>query len=643
MKIVLLEFVDEYLEFLAFVRGQGGRPEDYRIIALELKLQNYLKRQGAAYETTLPYFDNDSHRRMIVRGKEIMDHVADAFVFTDEDNVSRAYLLELKFHLLFVLYHVIRQIEIIDAVCAKYGKVELFACVSGAEQSSLYITDRDRFLGQLVALYAGQKGLPFNPIGGARKEAGPVVRQQKKRSSYLLDRLTLKLLKAFISYSRKKVILIPGDKWGFAQLKREISKNVQNVLFVSLLPEDAPGGRLRSLFLAVSGFFTGHFWVDLNAEPFDGTSIPSGLDQAFDHIFEQASGASFRHKGVDFLELLRARISQPFKLHLQVLYGQARRLKLLVRDLHIQLIISPLSRYVWSVVGELSKTLGIRSLFVSHGAHPRPVDEVHEMEMLELCRGFMLGDYTDIAIATPVQADHLHYFKQKYPWVKNGEIRTGPLNFADLSGRDKREAKAKLGFSPDEIVVTHATTVKNRKGFRGYFIETADEFISSLSDIVRAVEQNDKMRLVIRPHPGFSLNDEELRSLLPVSDKYNICSSGPFSDILAATDILLSYSSTAIDEALLNRIPVVLYDKWARYNHFQLPAFDPGDLASFLPVCYVSDPSILAVALGAVAKQRGLIAEGRVDFSRYAFPQVDRRALYEYIDSAFRLKSEVLK
>jgi hypothetical protein len=37
---------------------------------------------------------------------------------------------------------------------------------------------------------------------------------------------------------------------------------------------------------------------------------------------------------------------------------------------------------------------------------------------------------------------------------------------------------------------------------------------------------------------------------------------------LKDTNLLISYSSTVIEEALLNKIPVLLYDKWERYCHY---------------------------------------------------------------------------
>ena len=62
-----------------------------------------------------------------------------------------------------------------------------------------------------------------------------------------------------------------------------------------------------------------------------------------------------------------------------------------------------------AVAGEISRKMGIKSLFVSHGAHPVPIDSYHEVEMSNLCRGFMLSDDTHVALSTPVQDRHLHF------------------------------------------------------------------------------------------------------------------------------------------------------------------------------------------------------------------------------------------
>ena len=104
----------------------------------------------------------------------------------------------------------------------------------------------------------------------------------------------------------------------------------------------------------------------------------------------------------------------------------------------------------------------------------------------------MLGDYSHVAVGTPVQEAHLHYFKAKYKWIKNVEVKTGPLIFANLNGINRSAQKGKLGLSQDEVILTHATSTKIRGSERYYFLETPDELFTGLSDIIDTVNHDEK-------------------------------------------------------------------------------------------------------------------------------------------------------
>ena len=51
------------------------------------------------------------------------------------------------------------------------------------------------------------------------------------------------------------------------------------------------------------------------------------------------------------------------------------------------------------------------------------------------------------------------------------------------------------------------------------------------------------------------------------SNCYGIYIDGVFEDYLLGSDLLLSYSSTTIEEALQNHVPVLQYDPSGKYEH----------------------------------------------------------------------------
>jgi len=63
------------------------------------------------------------------------------------------------------------------------------------------------------------------------------------------------------------------------------------------------------------------------------------------------------------------------------------------------------------------------------------------------------------------------------------------------------------------------------------------------------------------------------------------------------TDLLVSFSSTVIEEALQNRVPVLLYGGDGRYQHIKAPSVTEGDTPGTGAVYHVGDAKALPYAL----------------------------------------------
>ncbi|MBI5698810.1 hypothetical protein HZC35_00680 [Candidatus Saganbacteria bacterium] len=617
-KLVFLEFIDEYEAFCRQRKEQGEAQADFSIIALEPKLQAYLKKRGVVFETSLKYFSNDSHKAMILNAQKAVVHINEAFKYSDKLGLSAVYLTDLLFYARFYHSHLMGLVEIIDNCVRQHEAVELSAAVSVSSSASLMIAPADRNLGELVKAYADSRSLKFVNIVA---DQAPPASGSTPGGSQRWSRFLTGAIKLYCLLFRKRLVLIPGNGYGFTALKAKLAKRVPGLVFISPCSDNIRRSPLAYLKLFVAGVINKHFWIELN-----GPQIADGeLRRQLAVVFQAAD--AFDYKGITLGPLVERKVASALVPYFIELGGRSAALKELILSLRIKLIMSPLARGLWSAAGELSRPLGISLLFVSHGAHPVPTDEIHELELLQLCRGFMLSDFTDVALSTPIQEEHLRYFKNKYPWVKANQVKTGPLIFADLRGINKLDAKLKLGLPVSETVLTHAVTNKKRGGERFYNLETFDEYLDSLSDLIGVVDKMPLTRLIVRVHPGFELSDEELKVLLPPSEKFIISRQGPFAEVLAATDVLVSYSSTALDEALLNERPVILFDKWGRYNHFRLPVYRGGKVS--LPVVYVNEGAHLGEAIG---EFRGKKTAFNYDPYKYEVDYEDN--FYDYVRAA---------
>ena len=104
--------------------------------------------------------------------------------------------------------------------------------------------------------------------------------------------------------------------------------------------------------------------------------------------------------------------------------------------------------------------------------------------------------------------------------------------------------------------------------------ETFDEYIKNINDTIKAVKAIPNLYLAVRYRPSKDLSIDEFKKLLILDKCYEVYSQGAFEDYLLASDLLLSYSSTTIEEALNNNIPVLQYDPEGKYEHF------PGQILS---------------------------------------------------------------
>ena len=113
---------------------------------------------------------------------------------------------------------------------------------------------------------------------------------------------------------------------------------------------------------------------------------------------------------------------------------------------------------------------------------------------------------------------------------------------------------------------------------RPWIYENSNEFILGLTLLINAVKKINNAYLIIRIRESAEYNLKDLEIILPQSDKYELRIGGNFYDDLNEADLLVSYSSTTIEEALYSKKPVALFGGTDRYRHLSgmssLPSFD---------------------------------------------------------------------
>ena len=219
-----------------------------------------------------------------------------------------------------------------------------------------------------------------------------------------------------------------------------------------------------------------------------------------------------------------------------------------------------------AMLGELGLHYQIPCTLISHGSHSNPTNVTSASEHRHIMKGLL---FSPLASNNLLQSPHaeqaIKSFKKTYPCSRSRPIMWGYRQAPTLSKNRRKKT------------ILHAGTYKLWSNTRPWIFETSDEFVIGLVKLVQAVEQIEGTKLIIRFRIMPECQINSLKQLLPKSNCYEIRTSGVFLEDLAKADLLVSYASTTIEEALYARCPVLLWGGSFRYFHLPATEMYPNE------------------------------------------------------------------
>lgn len=211
-------------------------------------------------------------------------------------------------------------------------------------------------------------------------------------------------------------------------------------------------------------------------------------------------------------------------------------------------------------VGEVASRLGIPTLLLSHSSHTPQTSAPAAQAAYNWARhGRVVSKFaTRLLPKTPHAAT-----VAKRACVECG--RTQQSAYVWIAARSPASRKPESGFG-----ILHAGNFTQWSEHVPWVIETSDEYLDGIARLAEVSAGLQNATLVIRPKSKLECDSGALDVLLPDSGNVEIRHGGSFSEDLAAADLLVSYSSSTIEEALHARKPVLLWGGSQRYRH--LPA-----------------------------------------------------------------------
>lgn len=216
--------------------------------------------------------------------------------------------------------------------------------------------------------------------------------------------------------------------------------------------------------------------------------------------------------------------------------------------------ISPFSLGISGIICDYLNSINVNTFCIPHGTcKSKPSNYFEYLYNKEIAEGILINNFKYIGVQT-------NYSKKACDFYNNNskKLQIGPICFFK-NNNNTRDHKNFL----------YASTFKSPNNFKFYGVETYDEYLETLFDLIKFFSKSD-YNLIIQPHPTLisNINYSSLRNYLNIKSENIIINKNSFQKNFEISNVIISYSSTVLEESLLSYKPIIIYDKWKRYNHF---------------------------------------------------------------------------
>ncbi len=585
--LIIFEYTDEVETFIAQRSFDELKSENVHILAIQPDIQAYLKRRNILYYNTARFFSKKSHQNILLKSAEIIEPFRRLLNIKDclgvEEGYSNSFIFYLRqYTILYLLWlteivhNTIEQLKPEKIIAVKRDNyLDVMDC----------IPENERYLGIIVEKLAKEKRIQIELLPARRKHFNTLINKTKTLSINLLKiiifRYTLLLFRCKVK--GRKIVLYSSRSYNLEKVVDSFLNMSDDIMSVLLNSNNAKDdfknilsfNKYRNMLVLLPVFLPGKMRRSFSRE------LNSSISRLKD--FFLTNKQILRYKGVDLQGLVFSKIKMRMIPFLINLYGQTYNLDKLLKNIKPALVLSQTSRGIYYNLGELASLHNVPSVLISHGSHVPPSNSYADIEWKEHGMGLMNTHYEYLAIQSPWA---LSYLKNKPS--SSTPIVTAPLLFTKTNkGKDiKSGFKRKIiPQNCDNIVILHASSPKPSQSIRPIVYETIDEYIENINSLINVVDKLEGIHLIVRFRPSDYLKLNDFLELLIESSCYSIHADGSFSDYLAISDLLVSYSSTTIEEALQNRVPVLQYDSHGKYCHIQGQILEPS-LKPELDSCY---------------------------------------------------------
>lgn len=632
--LVLFEFKDEIESFILQNSIDRLMGENVYILALHLEARAYLKKKGILHFDTAQFFNRESHQNLLLKSNEIINWIRQSFTIRDDFGAKEGYSNTFIFCLRSFLHHILWLTEVLENACSKLNVKKIISCQrDNSVITEPFLFTKEGYVSEIGAKIAKKLNIGFESFPGGKVNQNMFLKKLtnlvKEIATFSIYQLKYRFLIFWVR--NKKIILTTSRSYNLGRVLDELKHTFSNVYVVYL--NNKQGTYFQKLLATVVScevvllptILTKKKWKSFNGKLNDFVKM---LEVSHDR------GEFFTYKGVSFKGLILNKIIKDIIPAVRETYIQSVYLKSFIKKYRPALIISQMARGLNYNLGELATLYKIPSLLISHGSHVPPENDYERIEWKEHGFGLINTHYQYVALQSPWAKAYIDSIP-----IASKQIITGPLLYADMVRNKNKEIRLKENAflaHKDKIILLHADTPRLRGSFRFYVYQTVDEYIESLNALIRAVEKAKDFYLMIRVRPNYYLTKEDLKEVLIESDCYSIHTEGNFVDYLSMAEMLISYSSTTIEEALQNRVPVLLFDRDGKYCHIKsAQLLEPSVKPEINSCYYVRNEDVLKWALQWLNEHHFSKEVPDSLWDMHVFSDIEKQRLTDYFGSCF--------
>lgn len=571
--LIFLEFIDETKILLRkYLKDIQTAPDKFQIISFHPSVKAHLLGHNIPSVDSFHFCSTESYRKLLIKFEEYMEEVRSQCKINE--GVEKSYIENFLFLFRYVLSHWLYQVEVITNAIEQYkpqavigiGPIEV-----NDDWSLLCVEKTERYITNIVNQICFQKRIIFKNIPMKIK-----LHRSETRKPRYLEGILKKIAKNFLCWwcnkwhsargvKKKRLIFVTHLGHNMISVINDLKNELPDIYVIAL--QDYPFYDKESLKYFIKTFFN-RSYIHLPFNRDKGCPLSQNFIKQRDVLRNNLCKIidGWNYHGISLRWLKKKYLHTIEHEVIDKTYYRAVNMNKYLDEWKPIFEISQYSRFWTAVTGELCKRKQIPSLMIPHGgAYTSIPDEYSKREWKENALGIVNTLYKYLALQTPL----IEKFLKDVP-TESIPVRTGPLILGRKREKDDYIKKLRRQYASDDgKIILHATTPKLRIGRRLYIHETIDEYIDGISSLIKAVDGIKGVHLIIRYRVIDDLKIEELKDILPKSNSYSISSDGNFIDYRSIADLLVSYYSSTIGEALLNNIPVLLYNKYNRYQHMK--------------------------------------------------------------------------